>query len=356
MFRDSDGAGTGSSAGGGTLPHCAGGTGAAAIAAAAPPARAGLRSPGLSNPRGPGPRLPKPDWLKVKVPQGERFEWIRSRARSLNLHTVCEEARCPNIGECWRGGTATFMLMGDSCTRGCRFCSVNTAKHPAALDGEEPVKIAETIREMGLDYVVLTTVNRDDLPDQGSAHIAETVRRTQLANPRLLIEVLIPDFRGDEACLERVLAARPAVLAHNVETVPRLSPIVRDPRAGFEQSLRVLEHAKRAGLPPGGRHDALRTKSSLMLGLGESGEEVLEAMRALRGVGVDFLTLGQYLQPGKRNLPVVEYVPPERFKLLERQGLQMGFRYVAAGPLVRSSYRAAEFFIAQDLRAGSASA
>jgi lipoic acid synthetase len=300
------------------------------------------------------------------VPHGERFEWIRGQARSLNLHTVCEEARCPNIGECWQGGTATFMLMGDACTRGCRFCSVKTAKNPGALDAGEPVKIAETIRGMGLDYVVLTTVNRDDLPDQGSAHIAETIRRTQLANPRLLIEVLIPDFRGDEACLERVLAARPAVLAHNVETVRRLTPSVRDARAGFEQSLRVLDHAKRAGYPAGGVASGigvaqgsgaapaagapLRTKSSLMLGLGETEAEVLEAMEALRGVDVDFLTLGQYLQPDKWNLPVVEYVPPERFKALEQRGLAMGFRYVAAGPLVRSSYRAAEFFIAQDLR------
>ncbi|MFI5400695.1 MAG: lipoyl synthase [SAR324 cluster bacterium] len=356
MFRDSEGAGTGQHTGGGTLPHCAGGAGAAAGPAAAAPARAGLRAPGFANTRASKSGPPKPEWLKVKVPQGERFEWIRDRARALNLHTVCEEARCPNIGECWRGGTATFMLMGDSCTRGCRFCSVNTAKHPAALDSEEPVKIAETVREMGLDYVVLTAVNRDDLADQGSAHIAETVRRTQIANPRLLIEALIPDFRGDQACLERVLAARPAVLAHNVETVPRLSPYVRDPRAGFEQSLRVLEHAKQAGFSPGGAQAGLRTKSSLMLGLGETEEEVLDSMRALRGVGVDFLTLGQYLQPGKRNLPVVEYVPPERFKSLEVRGLQMGFRYVAAGPLVRSSYRAAEFFIAQDVRAACAPA
>ena len=291
-------------------------------------------------------RQPKPDWLKVKVPQGERYAWIRDRARSLNLHTVCEEARCPNIGECWQGGTATFMLMGDECTRGCRFCSVKTAKHPGTLDGREPLHIAETIRAMGLDYVVLTTVNRDDLADQGSAHIAETIRRTQLANPELLIEVLIPDFQGDRACLERVIAARPAVLAHNVETVPRLTPSVRDPRAGFDQSLRVLEHSKRTA-------PAMRTKSSLMLGLGEREDEVLDSMRALRGVDVDFLTLGQYLQPDRWNLPVVEYVRPERFTALEQAGLAMGFRYVASGPLVRSSYRAAEFFIAQHLRGQS---
>jgi len=305
-----------------------------------------------SSPRLERARLPKPEWLKVKVPQGERYAWIRDRARSLNLHTVCEEARCPNIGECWQGGTATFMLMGDECTRGCRFCSVKTAKQPGGLDEAEPVHIAETIRAMGLDYVVLTSVNRDDLPDQGSAHIAETIRRTQLANPHLLIEVLIPDFRGDAACLERVVAARPAVLAHNVETVPRLTPSVRDPRAGFEQSLRVLEWAKQGAqrMAP-----ALRTKSSLMLGLGEREDEVLETMRALRGVDVDFLTLGQYLQPDRWNLPVVEFIRPEQFKALEREALRLGFRTVASGPLVRSSYRAAEYYIAQDLRAAERS-
>ena len=335
MFRDSEP----------RIPQA--GTGASAPGPAVPgPAVPGPAAPSAARPA--PVRQPKPDWLKVKVPQGERYTWIRERARSLNLHTVCEEARCPNIGECWQGGTATFMLMGDECTRGCRFCSVKTAKQPGALDAAEPVHIAETIRAMGLDYVVLTSVNRDDLPDQGSAHIAETIRRAQLANPRLLIEVLIPDFRGDEACLERVIAARPAVLAHNVETVPRLTPGVRDPRAGFEQSLRVLDYAKRSAPRHG---HAVRTKSSLMLGLGERDEEVIKSMRALRGVGMDFLTLGQYLQPDRWNLPVVEFIRPERFKALEGEGLALGFRYVAAGPLVRSSYRAAEFFIAQDLRA-----
>ncbi len=328
MLRDSD------------FPGAAAPSGATGEATPSGPATSAATKPT------PRLRLPKPEWLKVKVPHGERFQWIQERARSQNLHTVCEEARCPNIGECWQGGTATFMLMGDECTRGCRFCSVKTAKHPGTLDGEEPVKIAETIRAMALDYVVLTTVNRDDLADQGSTHIAATIRRTQLANPNLLIEVLIPDFRGDTACLERVIAAKPAVLAHNVETVPRLTPTVRDPRAGFDQSLGVLAHAKHVA-------PEMRTKSSLMLGLGEREDEVLESMRALRGVGVDFLTLGQYLQPDKWNLPVVEYVRPERFKTLEQAGLAMGFRYVASGPLVRSSYRAAEFFIAQDLRGPS---
>jgi lipoyl synthase len=286
----------------------------------------------------------KPDWLKVKVPQGERFNWIRNRARTLNLHTVCEEARCPNIGECWQGGTATFMLMGDTCTRGCRFCSVKTARHPAALDAEEPLHIAETIRAMALDYVVLTSVNRDDLPDQGAGHFAETIRRTQLANPELLIEVLIPDFQGRTDLIDSIIAARPAVIAHNVETVERLQATVRDPRAGFAQSLSVLDHVKRSA-------PELRTKSSLMLGVGESEAEVLEAMRALRAVGCDFLTLGQYLQPDRRKLKVQAFVHPEVFRRLEQAGLAMGFGYVAAGPLVRSSYRAAEFFISRQLRA-----
>ena len=285
----------------------------------------------------------KPDWLKVKVPQGERFAWIRDRARGANLHTVCEEARCPNIGECWQGGTATFMLMGDTCTRGCRFCSVKTLRTPGPLDDSEPVNIAETIRTMGLDYVVLTTVNRDDLPDQGASHIADTIRRAQLASPDLLIEVLIPDFQGEAACLEAVLKAKPAVLAHNIETVERLQHPVRDPRANLAQSLQVLRHAK-VHAPE------IYTKSSIMLGLGETEAEVMEAMGALRAIDVDFLTLGQYLQPDRKKLKVSAFIRPETFKLLEQEGLRMGFRYVAAGPLVRSSYRAAEFYISQQLR------
>jgi lipoic acid synthetase len=295
------------------------------------------------------PALSKPDWLKVKVPHGERFTWIRDRARSLRLHTVCEEARCPNIGECWQGGTATFMLMGDTCTRGCRFCSVKTLRTPGPLDAGEPEHIAETIRAMGLDYVVLTSVNRDDLPDQGAPHIAETIRRSQLASPHLLIEVLIPDFRGDAACLDAIIEARPAVIAHNVETVERLTPAVRDPRAAYGQSLAVLDYlrtrAQALGVP-------IKTKSSLMLGLGETEDEVRAAMLALRAVGTDFLTLGQYLQPDPKKLKVVEYIHPDRFRALEAEGLAMGFAYVAAGPLVRSSYRAAEFWIAQAVRRG----
>jgi lipoic acid synthetase len=239
------------------------------------------------------------------------------------------------------------MLMGDTCTRGCRFCSVKTLRNPGPLDADEPRHIAETIREMGLDYVVLTTVNRDELDDQGSHHIAETIQRTQLANPELLIEVLIPDFRGDAECLERILRAQPAVIAHNVETVERLTPIVRDPRATYRQSLGVLDtlrtRAQALGIP-------IKTKSSLMLGLGETDAEVRAALAALRVVHTDFLTLGQYLQPDPLKLKVVEYVTPERFQALEQEGLALGFAYVASGPLVRSSYRAAEFYIAQQVR------
>ena len=291
-------------------------------------------------------RLRKPDWLKVKVPQGERFNWIRSQARSQGLHTVCEEARCPNIGECWQGGTATFMLMGDTCTRGCRFCSVKTVRNPGPLDDHEPTHIAETIRAMELDYVVLTTVNRDDLPDQGSGHIAETIRRTRLANPDLLIEVLIPDFQGRMDLLDTVIAAEPAVIAHNMETVERLTHPVRDPRAAFAQSLAVLEHVKSAQSPA----PHLKTKSSLMLGLGETIDEVRATMRALRAIDVDFLTLGQYLQPDRKKLEVTAFIHPETFTALEREGLEMGFRYVASGPLVRSSYRAAEYYISRFLK------
>ncbi len=287
----------------------------------------------------------KPDWLKVKVPQGERFNWIRNRARGLNLHTVCEEARCPNIGECWQGGTATFMLMGEQCTRGCRFCSVSTARNPAPLDAAEPENVARTIAEMGLDYVVLTSVNRDDLPGQGAGHFAETVRLARRASPNLLVEVLIPDFMGVASCIDTVIASGPAVIAHNVETVERLQSIVRDPRANYAQSLAVLSHVRRSA--PG-----IRSKSSLMLGLGESEAEVLEAMGDLRAIGVEFLTLGQYLQPDKRKLKVREFIHPDRFEHLERAGLEMGFSYVAAGPLVRSSYRAAELYMSRALREG----
>ena len=285
----------------------------------------------------------KPPWLKVPFPGGERYSWIKIRSANLNLNTVCEEAKCPNIGECWNGGTATFMLMGDTCTRGCRFCSVNSAKNPGPLDTQEPKKLAETVKNMDLRYVVLTTVDRDDLPDQGASHIARCIRSTQRACPEMLIEMLMPDFQGNTKLVQQVINARPAVLAHNLETVRRLTPKVRDSRAGYDQSLDVLRYLKQH-CPEG------YTKSSLMLGVGERRAETLQAMEDLRDVGVDFLTIGQYLQPTKKHLKVENFVHPDEFNELARLGDKMGFEYVASGPLVRSSYKAAEFYIERKIR------
>ena len=285
----------------------------------------------------------KPPWLKVPFPGGERYSWIKKRAANLNLSTVCEEANCPNIGECWNGGTAAFMLMGDTCTRGCRFCSVKSAKNPGALDAEEPKKLAETVNNLALKYVVLTTVDRDDLPDQGASHIARCIRSTQRACPEMLIEMLMPDFQGKTELVQQVINARPAVLAHNLETVRSLTGKVRDSRASYDQSLDVLRYLKQQ-CPDG------YTKSSLMLGVGESRTETLQAMKDLRDAGVDFLTIGQYLQPSKKHLKVEKFMHPDEFDELALQGDKMGFEYVASGPLVRSSYKAAEFYIERKIR------
>ena len=285
----------------------------------------------------------KPPWLKVPFPGGERYSWIKKRAANLNLSTVCEEANCPNIGECWNGGTATFMLMGDTCTRACRFCSVKSAKNPGALDPEEPKKLAETVNNLALKYVVLTTVDRDDLPDQGASHIARCIRSTQRACPEMLIEMLMPDFQGKTELVQQVINARPAVLAHNLETVRSLTGKVRDSRASYDQSLDVLRYLKQQ-CPDG------YTKSSLMLGVGESRTETLQAMKDLRDAGVDFLTIGQYLQPSKKHLKVEKFMHPDEFNELALQGDKMGFEYVASGPLVRSSYKAAEFYIERKIR------
>lgn len=285
----------------------------------------------------------KPPWLKVPFPGGDRYSWIKSRSTRLNLSTVCEEANCPNIGECWNGGTATFMLMGDTCTRGCRFCAVKSAKYPPALDADEPSKLAGTIKKMNLNYVVLTTVNRDDLPDQGASHIARCIKATQRTTPRLLIEMLMPDFRGEIELVQQIIDASPAVLAHNLETVRRLTPEVRDYRADYDQSLEVLRYLK-TNCPEG------YTKSSLMLGLGESRREILQAMDDMRDAGVDFLTIGQYLQPTRKHLKVLKFLHPDEFNELGQIGDKMGFDYVASGPLVRSSYKAAEFYIERKIR------
>jgi lipoyl synthase len=280
----------------------------------------------------------KPPWLKVKMPGSPRYRQIKQRARQLRLATVCEEARCPNIGECWGGGTATFMVMGEICTRGCRFCAVTTRRKGVDLDPEEPRNLGLAIAEMGLDYVVVTSVDRDDLDDGGASHFASCISETRKASPNTLVEVLIPDFSGNMSHLLKVVMAKPEVIAHNIETVERLTPTVRDPRANYKQSLDVLAAIKTI--------DPERyTKSSIMVGLGETTGEVVKAMEDLRKANVDFLTLGQYLQPTKKHIKLTEYIAPEQFEAYQAIGLEMGFRYVASGPLVRSSYKAGEFFI-----------
>ena len=285
----------------------------------------------------------KPSWLKVRAPSGNRYNKIKNRARSLKLHTVCEEAQCPNIGECWSSGTATFMVMGDICTRGCRFCAVNTRRNGAPLDPQEPHNVALAIKEMELDYVVVTSVDRDDLPDQGSLHFAACIKDIRAQTPKTLIEVLIPDFSGRKHLLHHVVDAKPDVLAHNIETVRRLTSKVRDPRAGYDQSLVLLQQVKE-------RDPSMMTKSSIMVGVGEHKGEVIEAMADLRALDVNFLTLGQYLRPSQKYLKVDEFITPELFKEYQDIGEAMGFAYVASGPLVRSSYKAGEFFIRKHLQ------
>jgi len=280
----------------------------------------------------------KPEWLRIRPPSGENYVHLKTLFRSLDLHTVCEEAHCPNVWECWGGGTATIMLMGDTCTRGCRFCAVKSGNPHGALDLDEPRKVAMALAELDLSYVVLTSVDRDDLPDGGAGHFAQTVREIKARCPKLLIETLIPDFQGDLEAVRTVVDAGVDVLDHNVETVERLQGTVRDRRANYAQSLKVLRDAK-------GMRDDLFTKSSIMLGLGETREEVIATMRDLRANDVDILTLGQYLRPSSWHLTVQEYVPPETFDELREAGEAMGFAYVASGPLVRSSYRAGEFFL-----------
>lgn len=289
----------------------------------------------------------KPEWLKVKAPGGESFKNIKGVLAEHKLHTVCEEARCPNIGECWSGGTATFMLLGDVCTRGCKFCAVTTGNPKMQLDPHEPEKIARTVADMNLTYIVLTSVDRDDLEDQGAKHFAETVTKTKLLSPNLIIETLTPDWRGDMRCIDVMAKCDAEVLAHNIETVERLQLRVRDPRSSFKQSLMVLEHYKKSREALG---KPVVTKSSMMLGLGEKDHEVKATMRALLDVGVSVLTLGQYLQPTTRKLAVEEYVHPAKFSEWAKIAEDMGFAYCASGPLVRSSYKAGEYFIERILR------
>lgn len=281
----------------------------------------------------------KPEWLKVRAPGGEAYLKIKEMMRERKLATVCEEARCPNIGECWGGGTATIMVMGDTCTRGCKFCNVKTAKKPAALDPLEPSHVAKSLLDMKLDYVVITTVDRDDLPDQGAQHFREIVEQVKQVNPHLRIETLGGDFQGREDLLKTLLDSNGIdVFAHNIETIERLTPGVRDRRATYRQSLAVLANAKK--ICP-----SIVTKTSIMVGLGETEAEVVQAMRDCFAAGVEIFTLGQYLRPTAWHLEVKEFVTPEQFKRYEEIGKEIGFKYVASGPLVRSSYRAGEFFL-----------
>lgn len=293
--------------------------------------------------------LPKPTWLKAVPADQPNYHRLRNTVRELGLATVCEEARCPNIGECWGSedtATATIMIMGDTCTRGCRFCAVKTSRAPPPLDPNEPSKVATAIAAWGLRYVVLTSVDRDDVPDHGAEHFAQVVRQLKQESPSLLVEALTPDFAGDQDRIRTVATAGLDVLAHNVETVERLSPAVRDYRANYRQSLRVLELAKESTNNP-----LLLTKTSLMLGLGETDEEITQAFADLRTAGVDVVTLGQYLQPTPKHLRVQHYVTPEQFDAHKATAESMGFRYVAAGPLVRSSYKAGEFYLEEHIRA-----
>jgi lipoic acid synthetase len=283
----------------------------------------------------------KPDWLTTRPPSGRRFTEIRETLDDHDLNTVCEEANCPNLGECWSGrsgpGTATFMLLGDRCSRGCNFCDVRTGGMEPP-DPDEPAAVADAVEEIGLDYVVLTSVDRDDLPDQGAAHFAETVREIKRRDPSILVETLTPDFRGEADLVREVLAAGPDVFAHNVETVERLQWPVRDRRAGYEQSLSVLDLAAREG--------ECYVKTSLMLGVGEYDHEIYRTLSDLREVGTDVVTFGQYLQPSRSHLEVYEYVHPDAFETWRRVAEEeLEFLYCASGPTVRSSYRAGELFV-----------
>jgi len=275
----------------------------------------------------------KPPWLRAPLPAGARFEAVRGVVREQRLATVCEEAKCPNIGECWNAGTATIMLMGAVCTRACRFCAVDTGNPRGWLDAEEPANAARTVELMGLKYVVLTSVNRDDLPDGGAAHYAACVRAIKQRTPATAVEALTPDFQGVPADVETVVDSGIEVYAQNVETVRRLTHPVRDPRAGYEQTLGVLAHAKR-------HRPAVLTKTSLMLGLGETDAEIRECLGDLRAARIDLLTLGQYLRPTAHHLPVQRFVTPTEFQAWRATALELGFLECVSGPLVRSSYRA----------------
>ncbi len=274
----------------------------------------------------------------MKPPSGDSYLKIKGMLKDLDIATVCQEAMCPNLSECWGGGTATFMIMGDTCTRGCRFCSVNTSKNPLPLNPKEPENVSHALSQMNLKYVVLTSVDRDDVFDGGASHFAKTIELTHKTSPKLLIEVLTPDFLGETENVEKLIQARPDVFAQNIETVKRLTKKVRDPRAGYEQTLNVLKFVKE-------KSPSMITKTSLMFGLGETDEEILETLKDLRAVSCDVVTFGQYLQPTKKQLSVDRFYHPDEFEKWKSVAEDLGFFYVASGPLVRSSYKAGEYFM-----------
>ena len=286
------------------------------------------------------PLLPRPAWIKARAPIGENYERLRGLMRELDLHTVCEEAHCPNVGECWNRGTATFMILGDVCTRACGFCAVKTGLPGLTPDPEEPRRVADAVARMGLRHAVITSVNRDDQRDGGAAIFAAVIREIRTCVPGCAVEVLIPDFKGDWAALQTVLTARPDILNHNTETVPRLYRTVR-PGASFPRSLELLRRSKEAGL---------LTKSGIMVGLGEERDEVFETIRAIRDAGTDVLTVGQYLRPSPDHLPLVRYYSPEEFDQIRDFGKGLGYAHVESGPLVRSSYHAEEHVPARSPR------
>lgn len=295
----------------------------------------------------------KPNWLKVKAPGGENYVRIKETLRKLDLYTVCEEARCPNVGECWSSGTATVMLLGHTCTRGCRFCAVQTGNPRGFVDPREPENVAEAIASMKLKYVVLTMVDRDDLLDGGAEHMARTVTNLRALDPELLVETLVGDFGGRRRDVLTMVDAAPHVYAHNIEVPRRITPFIRDQRCDYDLSLGTLRTAKE-------RAPDRYTKSSIMVGMGETDEEVIETLRDLKDVGVDLVTIGQYLRPTAKHAAVARFVEPETFEHYEKEGLALGLKFVASGPLVRSSYHAAEGFVmalereAQALRARDA--
>ncbi len=288
-------------------------------------------------------RKPKPKWIRSKLPTQKYYGQLKSLLKTQGLYTVCTEASCPNQTECWESRTATFMLLGTLCTRRCNFCDVKSGHPHQVLDPEEPKKVAQAVSELGLKYVVLTSVTRDDLDDGGAKHLSQCIQAIRLSNPHVRIEILIPDFQGNLKAIQTIVESKPDVISHNVETTEDLTPKVRDRRFTFHQSLFVLESLK--ALDP-----HLLTKSSLMLGLGETDEQIIETLRTLREVKVDIVTLGQYLQPSRRHMAVVEYITPAKFEYLKYKAHELGFLAVISGPLVRSSYRASELFVEHYLK------